>query len=670
MFGLDISDASIEALELKKSFGRIRLVGYARVELPAGIVEDGIVLKKKELGEVVKKLLRSAKPKAIRSREVILSLPESRVFTYIFKFPANLKIKQIAEVLKFEAPNVLPISPEEVYSDFLILDKVNREQEIFYVAAPKKAVDDLGRVMKDIGLTPLAFDMESTSFARAVGMAGETGSMIIDIGARTTIISVFDQNGIRFTTNIGVAGNAFTEAIAKKLKKKWEEAEELKKTCGLTPKDGPCKGGQIFLIVQAALQPILGEIKSTLKFYEEKSGRKIQKIILCGGSSLLPYLPDYLKENLGLEVEVGKPYLVARGMKIPKAEITPLLLNVFGLALRGTVRAPERAGINLMFELEKISRFKKKGLSKKKILIWLVLLGLILVGGASYFYLKPKILPLVFFGIRPERVSLAFNLKIAVSGKPGPVAGRAIEVEKEGSKVSRATGRKVIEGRASGKVKIINNSLTTQTMVATTRLLSEGGVLFRLKNKVTVRGGEAIEAEVYADLVGAAGDIGAGKFTVPGLSPSLQKLIFAQSDAPMTGGAVETSFVSEEDIEKAKKEFAAELAAEAKNKEATSRARPGEILLPVVLAKEVLAATSDAVLGDAVSEFNLRMKIKIKFLVVSENDLEKFMRDELVKKDVQRPGVYEFQNLEYSLINFNEASGEATVKVGAQAVNM
>ena len=48
-FGLDVSDASIEALELKKSFGKIKILSYGRVKLNPGIVENGEILKKDEV---------------------------------------------------------------------------------------------------------------------------------------------------------------------------------------------------------------------------------------------------------------------------------------------------------------------------------------------------------------------------------------------------------------------------------------------------------------------------------------------------------------------------------------------------------------------------------------------------------------------------------------------
>ena len=667
MFGLDISDASIEALGLRKSFGRIKLIGYGRVELPPDVVRDGTVLKKRELAEAIRKLLKSAKPEAIKSRRVILSLPESRVFTHIFKFPSNLNAKQIAEVLKFEAPNALPISLEEVYSDFSFLEKTGNEREIFFVAVPKKVVDDFCEAVRSAGLSPIIFDMESANFARAVGGAAEGGSLIVDIGSRTTIISIFDKRALRFTTNIPVAGNLFTEIIAKKLKIQWERAEELKKTCGLIPKDGKCRAGQVFLIIQSALQPIIREIQSTAKFYEEKSGRKIKKIILCGGSSMMPNIVDYFKENFGLEVAVGKPFAI-RGLEMSKAEITPLLLNVFGLALRGTEKKPERVGINLMFDLGETAKFKNGGLFKKKILLGVAILGLVsLLGGLSYFFfLNPQKLPLFGQYSLPKSVPVELSVEMSTLGGLNANYGRVQEAERSGDKVFPATGERVIEGRAVGKVKIFNRSGGGQTLIATTRLLSEGNGLFRLKDKITVQAGKIGEAEVYADKVGADGDIGPSEFTIPGLLQSLQKLIYAVSEAPMTGGAVETAVVSAGDIEQAKNKLVEKLAAEEKTK-VEANLGIGEILLPTALSSEILQMIADPGQDEAAAEFKLQMTTKIKFLIVSRSAMEGAMRAELKKRGLRKTEIYGFKNLECSLTGFDGASGKAVIKISAEA---
>lgn len=661
MFGLDISDASIEALELKKSFGKVKLIGYARTNLPEGIIRDGIILKKKELGEAIQKLLVNAKPKAIKSQEVILSLPESRVFTHVFKFPSNLNFKQIVRVLQFEVPNALPISFEEVYFDFFVLEKRKDEQEVFFVAVPKKVVDDLTEVMQSIGLKPKVFDMESASLARALGKEAEN-SVIVDIGARTTIVSIFNKRGIRFTTNIAVAGNFFTKTIAQKLKIKWEEAEKLKKFCGLVLKDGRCRAGQVFLIIQSVLQPILREIQSAIKFYEGKTGQKIKKIILCGGSAMMPNIAEYFKENLGLEVMVGSPYLAPK-IKIEKEKINPLLLNVFGLAMRGIEKHPEQLGINL----SGIAK-EKKFLSKKKISMGFLILVLILFFGAAgyFFYQNPDQIPFLGERLLPKIIPLEFNLQISTQEEP--IFGRVLEVEKEASETFPTTGKRIIEGQASGKVKIFNNTLHNQSLVAGTRLYRvEEDVIFRTKEPITIPAGRWVETEIYADKIGAAGDVLPGKFIIPGLPPSLRELIYAESEESMTGGTREERVVDVPDIERAKEKLLEEVI-ELARQEANARLKIGEVLLAEVLEKEVVSLAAEPGQDEIADEFNLQLAAKVKFLVLFEKNIKETLQNELLKKGVRKKELYQFNDISLFLLNWDKNYGKASIQVNAKAL--
>lgn len=359
-FGLDISDASIEALQLKKGIGRIKVKSFSRIELPIGVVLDGKILNKDKLVEAILLLLSQGRPRKISEKKVILSLPESKVFTYVFELPANLSRKEIAQFLKEEAGAYIPIDLSQANLDFFTIFKTDVKQEVFFVAVEREIVENLSEVLERSGLDPIAFDMESACLARAMIRKYDQGVLIVDCGARTTIISIFDKNGIRSTTNIPIAGNKFTEAISQQLKIPFSRAEKLKKTCGLsaTKRDRSCLEGRIFLILQSVIQPIVLEIKKSISHYETISGRKIKAVYLAGGSALLSKFDQYLSENLALPTKVAtKPWLK---IEIPDGKMTPLLLNAIGLALRGLERDPENAGINLRYTLDKISKAKER----------------------------------------------------------------------------------------------------------------------------------------------------------------------------------------------------------------------------------------------------------------------------------------------------------------------
>jgi hypothetical protein len=109
--------------------------------------------------------------------------------------------------------------------------------------------------------------------------------------------------------------------------------------------------------------------------------------------------------------------------------------------------------------------------------------------------------------------------------------------------------KKQIDGIATGEVVITNNLSFAQPLVENTRLLSPEGVLFRLKNGVTVPAGGSVSVMVYADEPGAGGDIQPTGFTIPGLSAARQVSVFAQSSTAFTGGVSEVAVVLKEEID-------------------------------------------------------------------------------------------------------------------------
>ena len=110
-------------------------------------------------------------------------------------------------------------------------------------------------------------------------------------------------------------------------------------------------------------------------------------------------------------------------------------------------------------------------------------------------------------------------------------------------------GSRAVEGRANGKVTIVNKSRKDQPLVATTRFLSPDGVLFRLQSDVVVKAGTEVTATLQADQPGKSGEIGPTTFTIPGLAASLQKDIYGVSSVPMVGGLEYVRVLTQEDVD-------------------------------------------------------------------------------------------------------------------------
>lgn len=180
------------------------------------------------------------------------------------------------------------------------------------------------------------------------------------------------------------------------------------------------------------------------------------------------------------------------------------------------------------------------------------------------------------------------------------------------------TGTKHEEGVAKGTVTIYNESSTDQPLVATTRLLTPEGILFRISERVLVPAKGSVEAPAYADAEGPGGDIQASEFTIPGLSTARQEEVFAKSSEPMTGGLRTVGVLSSNDVEKAKKTLLAKL--EEKGKKGLEDAFLGKHVVYHV-GQSVVDLVGDAEIGKEVSGFTLEGKATIVIVAYDQEDI-------------------------------------------------
>lgn len=179
---------------------------------------------------------------------------------------------------------------------------------------------------------------------------------------------------------------------------------------------------------------------------------------------------------------------------------------------------------------------------------------------------------------------------------------------------------------ATGMVTIYNEKSYVQPLIPTTRLLSEEGIIFRLKDRVVVPANGSVEAEVYADEGGKDAEIGPTKFTIPGLKEDTQKYIYATSSDYMKGGVRTYGVVSEDDLKKAEDELVVKLGK--LGKENLSSLFPDRYGVFAIVEYEV---KSDVEIGVEIDEFELNCEAvvvgvfydKEEILAIAKKELEK-----------------------------------------------
>lgn len=304
MVGIDIGSKSIKIVELEKSGGAWLIkssgaVGYVGIS-PDKIVEENDY---STISEVLKKIVKQIE---ISSREVNIALPEAVVFTRVIKFPL-LTEEEVAAAVKWEAEQYIPIPTEEAVIQYSILERNQETSQtsVLLVAAPRSVVEKYVKVLRLSLLTPIAAETELTALSRS--LAPDKGvQLLLDLGSSSTDMAIVKDGHVVFTRSIPVAGEAFTRAVSQSLGINLQQAEEYKKTYGLSPTQLEGK-------IRASLDPIfrmvIDEIKKAIHFFQsEEKGETPSSVVITGGASVMPDIVPYLTENLGIETVVGDPF--------------------------------------------------------------------------------------------------------------------------------------------------------------------------------------------------------------------------------------------------------------------------------------------------------------------------------------------------------------------------
>ncbi|MBT8207840.1 MAG: cell division protein FtsA, partial [Acidimicrobiia bacterium] len=207
-----------------------------------------------------------------------------------------------------------------------------------------RCIEKAGIEVADIVLEPLA-----SSFSVLHQDEKEVGVALIDVGGGTTDIAIFEDNTIRHTAVIAVAGNKVTDDIRKGLGVMRDQAEDLKCQYGVAmaemAEDAEIKipgiGGRGEKRIGRStlaqiIQPRLEEILEIAAIEIKRSGysRHLSAgVVLTGGGSLVPGTDELAAEILGMDARIGRPMGLTAGLVQEVSD--PKFATGVGLVLYG-----------------------------------------------------------------------------------------------------------------------------------------------------------------------------------------------------------------------------------------------------------------------------------------------------------------------------------------------
>lgn len=361
ILGIDIGTSSIKVIEVDRGKGGHTLVTY-------GFVED-FHRDLRNLGKEDAKLTSQAIKTVVersrcRSKRAIAALPTYAVFTSLISLPP-LSGEELDSAIHWEAKKIIPLPIEDIVLDYRVLNSkkeksggglkgvfgkkdTGTEEEqlkILITGAAKETVQKYTEIFGFSGLELVGLETEMFALSRSIVGTQPGEMMIVEIGSAVTDIIIMEDGVPFFGRSLENGGSALTRAIVNSLHINDKRAEQLKRDIGIRTASQETNGtGNVSDIIRTALEPIVHEIRYTLDLYKSHaltpSGRAsgtIEKVILTGGTALMPGVAEYLSQTLDIRVFVGDPWSFIQyppDLKAVLASIGPKFSVAIGLALR------------------------------------------------------------------------------------------------------------------------------------------------------------------------------------------------------------------------------------------------------------------------------------------------------------------------------------------------
>ncbi len=224
------------------------------------------------------------------------------------------------EIVQFFAKNY-SLDGQRNIKDPVGMHGVRLEVDAHIVTAASPNLRNLDMALERAEIAPTHHTVSGLAAAEAVltRQQKEAGTALVDIGAGTTNLIVFEDGEVQYIAVIPIGGQHITNDLAIGLKTDLDIAEAIKlehadlrhdskKTTATVKVAGASHSfpaEEIGMIIEARVEELLEYIDKELQ--KIKRSRKLPGgIVLTGGSAKLPGLAEFARDKLELPARIGK----------------------------------------------------------------------------------------------------------------------------------------------------------------------------------------------------------------------------------------------------------------------------------------------------------------------------------------------------------------------------
>ncbi|MFN4212438.1 MAG: pilus assembly protein PilM [Microgenomates group bacterium] len=338
-FVLEIGESFIKLADAKKngSLLEVASLGYAPAE--SAFYKTDSEKNTSNQANIIEKLVNSS---GISKKNVALIIPDSVTYTQIISTP-RLSEKELISAIKYQADQFIPMPIEETNIDIEILEDNKNEKNItvLIVAAPKKIIEKVQRLIEMVGLIPESIENELSSTARFLSeftnffpSNSDNKIIIANFGQESTSLYFFDPklSLVKETYNFSVGYNLFLKELQLNTNYDFQRSQEILKS--YAPKEK--SSYDITQIITPALKDFVLEIKRFINLLNEKHRAQISNIYFTNEIFQFPALSYLTEKLLSLPAKELNPFSVCKNNPLITSHQNELSLfiSTFGGNLR------------------------------------------------------------------------------------------------------------------------------------------------------------------------------------------------------------------------------------------------------------------------------------------------------------------------------------------------
>lgn len=310
LVGVDIGSSSIKVVEGKVKGDKIHIYKMDKIPSPRGILRDGVL---EQVDSIAIALKSHLKGHGIKTKDLSFVSSSSTVISRELVVPYVEKEDELRELVEHEIQQFLCINLNNYLVQFMKIEDLEIEGveklKILAIIYPKNIIEGYRDLTTRMMVTPHSLDLTNNSIKKVANFTQLFNSdlvdkadtnVFLDLGANNINISIVNQGKLDFIRTVPVGGRDIDKFIARHKDIPIEAAEQLKieqVNIGENRENDELTEGIVRIVDEW-----IDNLNRIIQFYANRSnGKKVDRIYLYGGTSMITGLSEHMKARLGID---------------------------------------------------------------------------------------------------------------------------------------------------------------------------------------------------------------------------------------------------------------------------------------------------------------------------------------------------------------------------------